>query len=194
LNLRPLGYESGGLVPSVPSGAVSCRPVRSSCRRAPSRAAEVRVVRLQMVCTIASKVTKLPETPCHGTADVEGRGVRRRRGAGRRRAHRRPPSWLGACALSFGSPRGHRGGSGESRSLISLPYVPVPAPASCKDGGWNVLDHRLPACLCQGREPRAQLNPYAGDSAGRAWSWTCASLRCSFSTSRCGMCTCSSAG
>jgi len=35
---------------------------------------------------------------------------------------------------------------------------------------------------------------YEGDSAGRAWSWTCASLRCSFSTSRCGMCTWSSAG
>jgi hypothetical protein len=42
-------------VPSVPSGAVSCRPVRASCRGAPSCTAVLRVVRLQMVCTKASK-------------------------------------------------------------------------------------------------------------------------------------------
>jgi SAM-dependent methyltransferase len=57
LNQRLLGYESGGLLPSVPSGAVSCRPFRASCRRSPSFAAEVRVVRLQMVCTKASRPT-----------------------------------------------------------------------------------------------------------------------------------------
>lgn len=55
LNQRPLGYESGGLVSSGPSGAVPCRPVRASCRPVSPRAAEVRVVRLQMVCTKASK-------------------------------------------------------------------------------------------------------------------------------------------
>ena len=55
LNQRPLCYESGGLVPCVPSGAVSCRPVQAPCRRAPSYAAELRVVRLQMVCIKASK-------------------------------------------------------------------------------------------------------------------------------------------
>jgi hypothetical protein len=59
LNQRPLGYESGGLVPCGPSGAVSCRPVRAWCRWGPARAAEVRVVRLQIVCTKASKVTRM---------------------------------------------------------------------------------------------------------------------------------------
>ena len=54
LNQRPLGYETGGLVPSLPSGAVSCRPGRGSCRPVPPRAAEVRMVRLQMVCTKSS--------------------------------------------------------------------------------------------------------------------------------------------
>lgn len=54
--MRPLGYESGGLVPSVPSGAVSCRPVRGSCR-GPSCAAELRVDGLQMGCTKATRRT-----------------------------------------------------------------------------------------------------------------------------------------
>ena len=59
LNQRPLGYETGGLVPSSPSGAVSCRPVRASCRRAPPCVAELRVVRLQIVCTKASNDARI---------------------------------------------------------------------------------------------------------------------------------------
>jgi hypothetical protein len=60
LNQRPLGYESGGLVPSVPSGVVPYRPVRARCRQGPPRAAEVRVVRLQMVLHQGKQHAPLP--------------------------------------------------------------------------------------------------------------------------------------
>jgi len=55
LNQRPLGYETGDLMLSC---VVWCRSVLSrpgSVPRSPARAAEVRVVRLQMVCSKATK-------------------------------------------------------------------------------------------------------------------------------------------
>jgi hypothetical protein len=72
---EPLGYESGGLVPSGPSGAVPCRPVRASCRRSSPRAAEVRVsfanglhqgkqIRRLSRLGVASLSRSTPAVPC----------------------------------------------------------------------------------------------------------------------------------
>jgi hypothetical protein len=77
LNQRPLGYESGGPVPHRPFGAIPCRSVRASCRRSPSRAAEVRVVLCNSFCNRPS----------------EGRGspVQLAGGDSRSGSHRPPP-------------------------------------------------------------------------------------------------------